>query len=188
MNKKAIISLVVALASIGGYLYFSTTSEDPSSGVVPNVLDSIKETVTGRPGTGNWLTHQDPQQAFSVKYPANYEVGNQGDGTIFIPPELKGISEQPKTLNELPLGVIMPPGKTYGDIREEIDEMVKYAEYSEETAKKTLDINGIELKVGPNPGGGDNLHKLFNIIPYRGGALIFFTYAVSKEQLEKEGV
>lgn len=193
--KKIIILVIVVIAVVGiaGYLYFSKTAETPLSKVIPESIKDIKEKLGGGPNTSNWATYKDTSSGASIKYPSNYEVQEGGEGIFFIPPELKNITEQPKTLKELPLGIFTPSDKSYDEIRGEIKKQSGAVEYSEETTKVIIGIEGVELKLGPNLGsdsgsaGTANLHKLYNIVPYKGEVLIFMTYALSKKQLEGQG-
>ena len=185
MNKKIIIALiaVIVVAGIGGYLYFSKTAGVP----LPNIVEDIKETLTGKPSTDDWLTYKNTARGFSIKYPPNYEAKEESEGAFFVPPEMKDTTEQPKTLKELPLGIIAPPDKSYDEIGEEIKKQREGLGYSEETAKVIAGIQGIELRQGSKPESETSMHQLFNVIPYKNSTLIFLTFALTREQLEEQG-
>jgi len=183
--KKIILGIVVLIILGGGaYFFVSQKSESPFS----ETIKDIKETLSGGPNTSDWQTYTSSARGFRIKYPPDYEVRGESEGVFFIPPELKDTTKPPETLKKLPLGALTPPNQSYGTIAEEIKKQSEGASYSEETAKVILGVQGIELKLGPKLGSGDNLHKLYNIIPYKDGVLIFLTFATSKEQLKGQGV
>jgi len=191
MNKKIIIVIIltVAVISAAGYLYFSKTDETTLPEVIPEAIKNIKEKLGGVPNTNNWQTFISDKHGFSIKYPVNYEVKEENNGIVFTPPDFKDTTTPPKTLKELPLGVLITPSdQSYDEVREEIKKQREGVGYSEETAKVIAGVQGIELRQGSKPGSGDDMHQLFNIIPYEGRALIFLTFGLSKEQIEKQGV
>ncbi len=186
-----IILAVVAVIVSGGaasYFFIWKTGET----TLPETVQDIKEKLGGGPNISDWQTYTSVQYGFSIKHPVNYETQEGAGSVFFFPPELKDITETPKTLKELPLGVAMPPDQSYDKIRDEIKKQ-SGVEYSEATAKVIIGIEGIELKRGPTLGsdsksaGDANLHKLYNFVPYKGGVLIFVTHALSKKQLEGQG-
>lgn len=189
MNKKIIIAVIVFVVLIGiiGYLYFSKSPETPFSDVIPEAVKDIKEKLGGEPNINNWQTYTNTKLGYTIKYPSNYEVKEEGGGTIFIPPELKDKTAQPTTLRELPLGILFSPDKTYDDIKKEIKTQTEGVGYREEKEKVIAGVLGTELKQGPSPESAKKLHQLFNIIPYKNTVLIFLTYALSREQLENIG-
>lgn len=187
MKKNIIVLLVVVVvgAAIGGYFLFFAQKQSGTSPFSPS--EKIKDALGIQPSTKNWQTYKNNKHGFSIKYPSNYEVKEEGGGIIFVPPELKDRSAQPTTLKELPLAVLFSPDKSYDDIKKEIKTQIEGVGYREEKEKMIAGVLGTELKQGPSPESEHKLHQLFNIIPHKNTALIFLTYALSKEQLESKG-
>lgn len=190
MNKKIIILVIAVIAVVGifSYLYFSKNSETPLADIIPEAVKDITEALGGEINTNNWQTYTNAKLGFSIKHPSNYEAKEEGGGVIFVPPELKNVSAEPKTLKELPLAVLFSLDKSYDDIKKEIRVPIEGMGYREEQEKVIAGVLGTELKQGPSPESEHKLHQLFNIIPYKNTVLIFLTYALSKEQLENTGV
>ena len=182
--KKTILGIVILLILVaGGYFFVSQKSEVS----LPEAVKDIGKKLGGGSVTSDWRTHTSSKYGFSIKYPSNYIVREESEGIVFIPPELESVTKPPETLKDLPLMVIIPENKSYADASKELKRESEGASYYEETAIKVMGIQGFEVKIGPKSSVGDNLHKLFRVIPYGNKALGFLTMAVTKAQLEQEG-
>lgn len=194
MNKKIILLLVVVVvgAAIGGYFLFFAQKQSGSSPSSPS--EKLKEVLGIQPSTKNWQTYTHSDAGLSIKYPEGYTVKDEVNSSgplgqilqvLFQPP---GPEDKPALWEGLPFIMLVAPETGYGDIEKEFKRQEQGAEYYEETSKLIAGVNGIEVRVGPNPKVGNLQHTLYVTIPHKNGRILFITFAKDRNQLEKEAV